>query len=351
MPVKLTNAALEEKEDKEIVLRGSIDPAALKELKIGSYQREVLPITTLNAMMDAVAAGRTPDVILGMRGEKFVSRNTNDFHLQNDVYVIDGLQRISAGIRMLELGRVPRIGALVYFNSNEKFEKEQFNALNTQAVKLSPNIIIRNYKEENEAVNMLYNLCHDRAFPLTQRVTWSQRANRGEILSAMTLVRTIGRLHSFASSVGVKHSRAIDLVENLEKLSKQIGRNTMRANTMTFFETVDAAWGIRRVTYKDGAVQLRHAFLRCLAEVLARHYDFWNGKDNTRLVISRDLIRKFATFPIHDPTVVSLSSASGKAQNHLLQLMTEHLDKGKRTGKLRSRTITEEPEEDPQTEE
>ena len=347
MAVKLTNAALEEKDDKEIVLRGSIDPASLKELKVGAYQREVLPVTTLNAMMDAVAAGRTPDVILGMRGEKFVSRNTNDFFLQNDVYVIDGLQRISAGIRMMELGRVPRIGALVYFNSNVKFEKEQFNALNTQAVKLSPNIIIRNFKDENEAINMLYNLTFDKSFPLTQRVTWSQRAGRGELLSASTYVKTVGRLHAFLATVGVKHSRVIDLAENLEKVSKEIGRNVMRENAKTFFETVDAAWGIRRVTYKDGAVQLRHAFLRCLADTFARHYDFWQGKNNEKLFISRDMLRKLASFPIHDPTVVSLSTAAGKAQAHLMQLMVEHLDKGKRTGKLKSRMVVEDPEDEP----
>jgi hypothetical protein len=346
MPVKLTNAALEEKDDKEIVLRGSIDPQSLKDLKVGHYQREVLPVTTLNAMMDAVAAGRTPDVILGMRGEKFVSRNTNDFFLHNDVYIIDGLQRISAGIRMLELGRVPRIGALVYFNSNNKFEMEQFNALNTQAVKLSPNIIIRNFKDGNEAINMLYNLCADRTFPLTQRVTWSQRAGRGELISAATLVRAVGRLHAFLATVGVKHSRMTDLAENLEKVSKEIGRSTMRHNTMVFFETIDAAWGIRRVTYKDGAVQLRHAFLRMLADTFARHYDFWQGKNNEKLFITRDMLRKLASFPIHDPTIVSLASAGGKGQTHLAQLLVEHLDKGKRTGKLKSRMVVEDAEDE-----
>lgn len=349
MPVKLTNAALEEKDDKEIVLRGSIDPASLKELKVGQYQREVLPITTLNSMMDAVAAGRTPDVILGMRGEKFVSRNTNDFFLHNDVYIIDGLQRVSAGIRMLELGqKTPHIGALVYFNSSEKFEKAQFNALNTQAVKLSPNIIIRNFKDENEAVNMLFNLCHDRTFPLTQRVTWSQRAGRGELISAATFAKTVGRLHSFIAT-GVKGSRVIDLADALERLSKTVGRNTLRANTVTFFDTVDAAWGIRRVTYKDGAVQLRHAFLRCLAATFASHYDFWNGSNNYKLTVSRDMIRKLASFPIHDPTVVSLSGAAGKAHEHLTQLIVDHLDKGKRTGRLKSRVVVEEAEEEEET--
>ena len=212
-------------------------------------------------------------------------------------------------------------------------------------MKLSPNIIIRNFKDENEAVNMLINLCGDRSFPLHSRVTWSQRAGRGELISAATLAKTTGRLHSFIAT-GVKGSRVIDLADALERLSKTVGRNTLRGNVMTFFDVVDAAWGIRRVTYKDGAVQLRHAFLRCLAQTFASHYDFWNGSNNYKLTVSRDMIRKLSTFPIHDPTVVSLSGAAGKAQSHLLQLMVEHLDKGKRTGKLRSRMIDEDPDDE-----
>lgn len=351
--IKLTNAALEEKEDGLIVLRGAVDPASLRDLKTDRYQREVLPISTLDQMVAAVAGGRTPDIILGMRGEKFDSKGT-EFQLKSDVYIIDGLQRVSAGIRMLELGKgKPHIGALVYFNSSLKFEREQFYALNTQGTKLSPNIIIRNLKDERESVGMLFNLCQDKGFPLSHRVTWSQRASRGELISAATLAKTVGRLHSFIAT-GTRGSRIAELTMGLDRVLKEVGRMNMRSNTQMFFETIDQAWGVRRVTYKDGAVQLRFAFMRALAEVFARHYDFWNGKDNHKLFVSRDMVRKLASFPLVDPTILTLcGSSGGKAHPHLVNLLIEHLNKGKRTGRLRSRMIDEDPscEDEPATEE
>src|ERR1019366_1331577 len=75
-----------------IVLRGEIDPASLFHIKADNYQREFLGGAKLKA---AVAKGtRLTDVVLGMRGQKFDSHK-NSFILHNDVYAVDGWQRIT----------------------------------------------------------------------------------------------------------------------------------------------------------------------------------------------------------------------------------------------------------------
>jgi hypothetical protein len=344
MSIKLTNAALEEKEDEEIVLRGSLDPASLKELKVGNYQREVLPNRVLNGLADAVAHGRTPDVILGMRGEHFTSRNNNDFFLQDDVYIIDGVQRIESGKRLMELGKgTPQLGALVYFGSSEKFEREQFNALNTKSVKLSPNIILRNMRQENEAVGQLYALCHDKNFALYQRVTWHQRAARGELISATVLVKTACRLHMFVGTrTGLGNSLVTALGPTLEEVSKTLGRGVLRANMYAFYDTIEAAFGLKAITYKDRANQTKYVFLTSLASVFAKHADFWSGHQDNRLVLSRELLKKLSTFAMNDPHVSSLCTGGSMANHLLQQVIVDHLNKGKRTGHLKRRVLEDE---------
>ncbi len=53
---------------------------------------------------------------------------------------------------------------------------------------------------------------------------------------------------------------------------------------------------------------LRSAFLSALTSVLADHSTFWA---DSSLRVERNLRKKIALFPVTDPQVINLSSASG----------------------------------------
>lgn len=336
--IKITNAALEEGPNDTIRLRGVVDSSCLHLLKSAPYQREALPLAKLGDLIEVYkTGGSVPDIELGMRGQHYVTRG-DDFYLQDDVFMIDGLQRVTAAIQAMQLGceLPPRIGARISFSTDEKWEREQFRILNQDRTKLSPSILIRNMKETNEAVAMLYNLCKDSSFVLNGRVCWQQGMNRTELVTALTFLKVAGRLHGFTGR-GRSNNQA-EVASALERSMKTVGRNIMRDNLKTFFDVVEQCWGIRRVTYKQGAAHLSTTFMSCLADLFSNHYDFWKGDNETRLFVSQDLIRKLALFPIvSDPGVSNLAGSGGKAMEMLYTLLFNHINSGKRTRRLKTR--------------
>lgn len=334
--VKVTNAALQDTEGGGIILRGVIDPSSLGLLQVAPYQREVLPISQINSLVDAFRTGTVPDIELGMRGQDFRSRDDSCF-LKDPVFIIDGLQRVTAALQLIKLEKdaAPKLGASIHFDTTEAWERDRFRILNAERAKLSSNILIRNLKDENPAVAMLINLCADKHFVLNGRVCWSQRMSRGELISALTFLKVIGRLHLFAGP-GASTSWS-DLAKSLSGTMENVGKNTMRANAMEFFRIVDQCWGIQRVTFREGSTHLRQTFLTCLASIFSNHYDFWRGEDEKKLFVEASLVRKLALFPVADPTVVNLASTSGKAKEMLYLMLLDHINSGKRTRRLKPR--------------
>lgn len=62
--------------------------------------------------------------------------------------------------------------------------------------KLSPNVLIRNMKNEYQVVDLIYLLGKDRTFVLHNKICWNQRMTRGELVTALTMVKVTGFLHS-----------------------------------------------------------------------------------------------------------------------------------------------------------
>ena len=152
--VRLQNAALDDKDKDTIVAHGWLDLSALLELRVGDYQREVLEThkSKKSKLYTAIENGeRIPDITLGMRGQRFTTR-AGTFYLEDDVYIIDGLQRVS-NLRKFavqypdRVGEI-RIGAEVRFNTNRESEKALFTAMNLNRTAMSPNVILRNAREE-----------------------------------------------------------------------------------------------------------------------------------------------------------------------------------------------------------
>jgi hypothetical protein len=339
MSTKLLNGVLDvfkvgEKET--LIIRGIIDLDSFGNIQVAPYQREVLPGAKVKTLMNALKYSSVPDVELGMRGDKHrVSVNEkggDTFYLQDDVFVIDGLQRISAAKKLIaeDPTAKPRVGAVVHFDTTEEWETERFRILNQERSKLNGNILLRNLRPKSEAVDMVFRLCEDETFVLFNRVQWTQRMARTEILPATVVSRTVGFLHS-RFGPGRGGCSPTDLAAQLDTTMKLVGRTTMRDNVKTFFDILDECFGVKKVVYHHGAAFIRSNFLICLADLFTRHTNFWRGN---RLFVEKDLKMKISKFPINDPEVVRLASSGGKAKEILYSLLLEHVNSGKRTRRL-----------------
>lgn len=340
-PIKLFNAALDDAEESPagVVLRGALDMNSLHHLLHDDYQREAQPLSSQWRIIDALQKGsRLPDVDLGMRGDDFTTRE-GSFYLKDPVYIIDGVQRISTIIHFLNTNpdTPVRIGATVHLNTTKEWERERFHKLNNWRHKLSPNILLRNMRESNPGVMMLFRLSKDdKAFPLHNRVSWSQRMTRGELLTALTFAKAVAHLHGH--KVSSHRSSVEETGEGLKKLIDLVGVQAVRENIRQFFDLIDSCWGIKSVQYKEGAIYMRGQFLFVLARLLSDHHDFWQDDTEKRLFINADLRRKISQFPIHDPEVCRLAGSSGSARQILYMLIRDHINKGKTTKRLRARS-------------
>src|SRR5258706_9489641 len=95
--VRLQLAALDEKNG-EIIAHGWLDLEALQNLRVGDYQREILETRNQrSSLRKAVAAGdRLPDIMLGMRGQRYTNGRGGGLLLENDVFIIVRLHRVSS---------------------------------------------------------------------------------------------------------------------------------------------------------------------------------------------------------------------------------------------------------------
>jgi hypothetical protein len=330
--IKVLNAALDETPTGDIILRGVIDCTSLRHLGVDSYQREALDNTKVRQLQAAIAKGSTvPDIVLGMRGERILTRE-GVWYLQDDVYVIDGLQRMTAAIRVMQANTEaePHLGAKIHFNTTVALEKEMFENLNLGQTKLSPNVTLRNYQDTIPAIAVLHKLSETKGFVLFGLVSWDQNMARGRMFSAMTYVKTVAMLHSHAGPG--RGTNVTDVANGLDKIMANVGRQQFTANARVFFEIVDACWGIKRVTHRFGASYVKASFLRELARVFSDHTNFW---DNGQLIVDVSTINKLRSFPIDDPEVMRLSSASsGPSGDMLNMLMVNHINSGRRTRRL-----------------
>ncbi len=331
--IRIEKAALDETANGDIILRGVVHPDSLRQIKADTYQREILPLTACKSLVKAIVErGKIPDITLGMRGGDFTERG-GAFHLKDPVYVIDGLQRSSTAIRLMESGDqpAPHLGAIIYFNTTQESEAELFRILNTSRVRLSPNILIRNQREHNIAIELILDICRDTSFALYDRVSWQQSMKRYDIINGATLLSTAGVLHSSIAS-GLNAFRWQDQAERLAlMLRDKIQRKAFRANIIEFFDVLDVAFGVRDVAYKGGATHLKGGFLSSFAFMIASHRTFWD--QNWRMTIAPDVARKLKTFPLNDP-LVRAACSGGRVRDSLAQLIAEHINSGRRTKRL-----------------
>lgn len=360
--VRVLSAALDEVPNgtgkKKIILRGVIDPATLDGLLVDDYQREKLPIGRKNTILPALRKGEVlPDIEVGMRGDNFKidedAKGNAIVTLHGKVFIIDGLQRVTAARAFLQekpegVGTL-RLGMVVHFNTTHDWEQERFKVLNLFRLPVSPNVILRNARNDSKAMEMLHNLTmNDDTFVLHERTSWAQRMTRKEIITVLGVVKAICYLHSHKAAA--RGTRVEDLVRGLDKIYDAVGVQKMKANIRTFFNLVDECFGIKRVQYKESALHMRGAFLKILARILSDHPDFWRGEDEKELFIDTSIKRKLAQFPMNDPGVIQLAGSTGKSQEMLYTMIVNHINRGKTSKRLKSRysvlTLDSVPEEE-----
>jgi hypothetical protein len=349
--IKVVNGSLQETPQGEIILRGVLDPHSLQLLEVDEYQREILSPRKVKELQAAIRKHGVPDIELGMRGERFLERD-GAFYLQDTVFIVDGLQRTTAGLEIIKEPDdfLPFLGCKVHFSTTEDSEREMFEDQNLGQTKLSPNVTLRNKGRTVPAAAALFKLSTNRSFVLSDQISWNQNMKRRDMLTAATFVKVTGMLHSHAGPG--RTSNVVDLINGVQKIMDNVGQAAMVTNVRTFFDIVDQCWGIRRVTYKSGASFLKAGFLLTLARVFSDHTNFWK---EDKLFLDRTLVAKLASFPIDDPEVTRLASSGGPGLNILYILIVDHINSGKRTKRLTPRralqdTVVEDVVEDAEAE-
>src|SRR6266567_3475306 len=183
--VKLINGFVYQEGDGETICIGILDTVTLPEIKVGEYQREKLSITVKELVEDLKDGAKFPVIELGMRGSRYV-QDGGSIVLEDDTYVIDGLQRITAEIIVLKEFSDKKIYQLakVHFNSTEAMERDLFEVLNINRSKLSPNVILRNWRHKYPAIEVLVELCTQNSeFALYNRVCWQQSNGKNDLIS------------------------------------------------------------------------------------------------------------------------------------------------------------------------
>ena len=217
---------------------------------------------------------------------------------------------------------------MLHFGTTEQWERERFRILNMRRSRLSPNVLLRNQTAECPSLHRLYDLCSDESFVLHQRVSWSQHMRREELLTALTFLKTVMRLHSqFGAG---RYESVAAIWQALPPMMANVGHSAMVENVKTFFELLDGAWGIRGILYKDRATHLKGAFLAALADVIAEYPAFWSGKV---LSIPGDMKKKIGQFGLSDPSVQAMACSTASI-GLLSRLIVDHINSGRRTRRL-----------------
>lgn len=335
--IRLIRCIMTEQDD-EIIFTGVIDPSYLHLLRVDrAYQREELAGDTVNTKAAAFLAGEhIPDIILGMRGQKYQEHDGATF-LLDPVYIIDGQQRRAGAVKAMaqQPHFRPMLGAKVFFNTNTESETIDFRKLNTTQTRLKPSVLIASYRRENAAVRTLYDLTLDRSFALHGRVTWTQRAANSDLISARTYLRAVGALHAH-SGIGARSSAVSQLVASLNTLANRVSLSTFRDNARAFFELLDTVWGVRNANRDHNSCpHLRVAFLQSLANMLSRNLDFWTPRG--LLFVDANDRRKLGKFDLMSPDILHLTISASGTGNRLITYLEDHLNSGRRTGRLTPR--------------
>ena len=236
--------------------------------------------------------------------------------LENDVFIIDGLQRVSALRKVAandpDLAKGLRIGAEVRFNTTRDSENDLFTVVNVNRKSMSPSVILRNERNNHNSIATLYGLSmHDKNFAMVGKVCWDQQMHRGELMTALSFAKIAITLHRHTGPGGRHLSSTAKFGAVLDGLSSAVGLQCSTSGEPHHFSMTRwmLFWGLRGIKFTDRATHTRTTFLLQVAGMISDHEDFWEG---TKLIIDAGQKSKLKSFPIEDPTIIRLGWRYGK---------------------------------------
>lgn len=332
--IRIEKAALDESavSPAGAVMRGRIAASTLRFLRVDrEYQRN---LENRPDIFEAFKNGKVlPDIDIGVRGQDFHFEG-DDCIIDSPAYIVDGAQRVGTALTLIDL--IPdleiRIGALIHFDTTQAWEAERFTALNSNAKKVSPSLHLRNMRAANVAVLTLFGLSNNSPGGVLQdRICWEQSTQKGHIMTALTLAKVCRDLHS--QHMSMSGDRLAQIAGDLNGAVRKISLASFRSNCLTFFEVIDECYGLRTISARKPAPQIKSTFMRVLARLFCRHENFWSDSGKILTVDSawRHCLEKF---PLQDPTIAHLASSGGPAHRVLYGLLRDHANSGKRTNML-----------------
>jgi hypothetical protein len=286
--IRIIYGVLENDHPEDLIIQGRIHHEDIGKLLLDNYQREALPESSVASLEDALQnATRTPNIILGVRGEDVKKTGPHEFTIKNPTYIIDGQQRRAAADRWLKNGGDPthvRLGATIHIDTNFSWEKRHFVALNTKQIKVSPNVLLRGEVDASVAMKAFYKLTTATpGFALNKKVSWKQHYRKDELIKAVALAKVMASLHNH--KIGAFRTYVHELVPALDKQFAIVGADTEIENMTVFINLIDKVWGIKEVKYRHLATHLKNSFMITLARIFSDHKNFWTD-DGRKLVIT-----------------------------------------------------------------
>lgn len=328
-----------------IVIRGELEPETLARLEVDWYQRGKVNPKKIRELMDGIekSSENFPDLTIGMRGTEHDITNS-EVILHDPTYIIDGLQRWSACVMLMEKGILPYMGCKVFLASDIDFELKMFRDLNSKRTSMSASVLLRNEKEYSRVAGTLWGLSRDKKFAMSERIAWDQQVDRtlnGHLLRGVTLLDVLFVLHSHVPTVVFTRGPVIKRLYALEKDIDAIGLQRARENLTTFFDIVDEAWGIRNTQIKYNDTFLTSGWLQTLAALFSDHREFWRDSE---LSVSANFMRDIKRIRWSDQKLEMLARGNATCHEHLKSAMLDVINKGKSTGRLVDRYTLERAE-------
>ena len=343
--IKLRYGMLVKPQQERTVIRGELEPETLGQLQYDWYQRGQVNPKKIRQLMDSIEknSDNIPDLTLGMRGKSYEITNDGGVILSDPTFLIDGLQRWTASMFLLERTPpvLPYLGVKAFLPTDIDFELAMFRDLNAYRTSMSASVLLRNEKEYSKVAATLWGLSGDQQFALAQRVGWNQQIDTtlgGHLLRGIVLLDVMFRLHSHIPTITYTRGNVVKRVWALEKGIDAVGLQQARENLTRFFDIVDECWGIRGAQIKYNETFLTSGWLQTLAKLFSNHREFWRDLEfNVPASHMRDLKRIRWT----DPKLEQLARGNATAHDHLMTAFLDIMNKGKSTGRLVDRYTLE----------
>jgi len=298
-----------------VVVMGIMDPGDLDILITPAYQRELLPVRSVEEWQQAFFAGEVPPLDLGSFQSRVTVRKDGGVTIAGDVNIIDGVQRRTAARLIRNQGGTVWLPVMVYLGTTYEWELARFRVLNGNRRQVSTNVLLRNARQANAAIDALYAMSVDEYDSvLSGRVQWEQNPRPGNLFTAVSLVRTVALLHHHFGK-GMRESSAEHLAWALDDVATDLSKEVFRKNVEIFFGIIGAAVDIATVQKPRNFVQLRLGYLLSLASMLGGRAEFWRGSE---LVLTKAALEGLSAFRL-DPLQVDAVSNRGRVMEGLVE--------------------------------